>query len=1368
MAAEIDRLEIQVQSSASKANQQLDLLISRLDKVSGSLSGINAGGMRQFASGMNQIASSSRNLSSVKSADINRIVKNLSKLSGLNTGNMFNVGNALKTFSSGLSSVSGVPADSISNIVSSITSLSKLGNKGVQNAISNMPALSNAINSFMSSINNGASVNQAATAQITALSSAIATFGRKTAQTAINSIPQLGNAMNNLFQTLSKMPAVSQNTIQMTNALANLASQAGNIKNAANSILKIGANSQQSNKNVRNLSGGMNIFSSSAKKAKSSGMSLARSFGMFYANCFLLIRGFKKLGQAIESSMDYVETFNYFNVTMDKIGSEFVSQWKEYGYSSADAYQKSFSGRLNDLTAKMTGFNVGDDGVLSFTGKNNLSLNPEEIMNYQANIASMTNSLGLCGETSVNTAKALSMLAADMSSLRNVDLSTVMTNFQSGIMGQSRALYKYGIDITNATLQTYAYKYGIQMAVSEMTQADKMQLRLLAILDQSKVAWGDQANTINSVANQYRILKQQVSNLARIIGNLFIPILQKALPAINGFVMAIQRLFVFIGNLLGIDWKKSMDGITKGYTTSGDAAEELADSTDDVGKGIDKANEKAKKLQRTILGFDEINKLNDNTGESGNTSGNSGKNPGSGGIDLSGDIADALADYESVWNKALQNSQNKAQEYADNICKAFGKIWKTAEPTRKAIKNLWDGGLKLLGNFTWGTIKDFWNNFLKPIGAWALSDNSGLPRFFNITNKLLNEINWSKLQNSLSKFYSALQKPAKFAWNGLMGFYDNFLRPVASWTMGTGIPGLVDALTKFINKINWEKILSALNGFWKALAPFAKKIGEGLLSFIEDFLSIAAPFINIVGTGLINALTLLVKILTPVAKQLSYFISAAIGIKGITKLFGILSGALKNFNVVSVVLGKFKTISGFMKNAFSAIGAFKNGIVSFGTMMQGIFGAKSILAKASTKIGSLVKAFLMLPAPVKIAVAVFAGLVAAGIAIYKNWDKIKAGLKTLEKFFKKVWANIKNQVKKAVDKIMEYVEKVKNIPKDLKKLFKNKIEGVEEWFSGIKDGFVDTLKNLKDSVPDMDDLKQAISDKIGEISAKVEAAVSLVKSGWKDLKGFVGDKVEAAVSLVEGIGKKIEDFGGNVTAWVQRKSSDAIRKITEWSGDIAAYVQRKSASGIAAITEWSGNISAWVQRHSAKGIRALSDWGGTVTAYVKRALAKGQKKLQAAFGGTIEVGVKLIKKGWKSLKSWIGDKLNVNVSASKKASGGILIGNTWKKIQQYAAGGLPNQGQMFIAREAGPELVGTIGGHSSVMNNNQIVASVSDGVAKAIGPAVYNAVVSAMKATGGKGNITITLAPDSKGLFKVVKQEAQNYRNATGLSPFPV
>lgn len=97
--------------------------------------------------------------------------------------------------------------------------------------------------------------------------------------------------------------------------------------------------------------------------------------------------------------------------------------------------------------------------------------------------------------------------------------------------------------------------------------------------------------------------------------------------------------------------------------------------------------------------------------------------------------------------------------------------------------------------------------------------------------------------------------------------------------------------------------------------------------------------------------------------------------------------------------------------------------------------------------------------------------------------------------------------------------------------------------------------------------------------------------------------------------------------------------------------------------------------------------------------------------------VTTVKKGITTVQQ-AAKKAAKNVKASKgkkgKAGGGIYKNGRWQKIQGYAGGGEPNEGQLFYARERGPELVGTIGGHTAVMNNDQIVASVSAGVARAM------------------------------------------------------
>ena len=137
-----------------------------------------------------------------------------------------------------------------------------------------------------------------------------------------------------------------------------------------------------------------------------------------------------------------------------------------------------------------------------------------------------------------------------------------------------------------------------------------------------------------------------------------------------------------------------------------------------------------------------------------------------------------------------------------------------------------------------------------------------------------------------------------------------------------------------------------------------------------------------------------------------------------------------------------------------------------------------------------------------------------------------------------------------------------------------------------------------------------------------------------------------------------------------------------------------------------------------------------------------------------------LSKLWSSVTGFFGDKtVNVSTKATKKADGGVFSGGSWKPIKKYAVGGLPNMGQMFVAREAGPELVGTLGGHTAVMNNDQIVTSVSDGVYRAVKAAMGN---------GQPVNVTFKVEADSKGIFKVTQEEARQFFNRTGTAPYPV
>ncbi len=123
---------------------------------------------------------------------------------------------------------------------------------------------------------------------------------------------------------------------------------------------------------------------------------------------------------------------------------------------------------------------------------------------------------------------------------------------------------------------------------------------------------------------------------------------------------------------------------------------------------------------------------------------------------------------------------------------------------------------------------------------------------------------------------------------------------------------------------------------------------------------------------------------------------------------------------------------------------------------------------------------------------------------------------------------------------------------------------------------------------------------------------------------------------------------------------------------------------------------------------------------------------------------------------------------------GRLIGDSFKNVfkgnfkwqpdfskyfsfARKADGGFVGSGQMFIAREAGPEMVGSIGGRTAVANNDQIVQSVSLGV--------YNAVVDAMSKTSG-GSQPITVQIDGREVFTAVRNQNNNFKRRTGASAF--
>lgn len=827
----IDSLAIEVSSNVSNASKSIDDLCNKLNRLSSRMSE-SIKHLRDFSASVGTVNSAVQALKldrldlSTINSQLQQFVQSMSALGSLNLRNngLNSFVNAIRRLNetlnstgdvsgkiqgmiSELSTLGSIP-DVSNNVNRFISSLARLANAGssIDAVTSKIPNLGEELRKIVVSFSGIGNISQPINTFVQSISQ-LANAGDKTGKTATQ-LNDLANSLKSFFQTMSTAPRISSSTIRMTQAIAQLANAGGNTGRAARSTAsafsRLGQGASASTGKVRKLGNAVGSVGSKAKKSLPSIMSLVAKF-------WTLKFAVGKFGSAIESSMNFLEDYNYFQAAFRQVADKAGKTWSEAGYDSAEAYADSFSQRARELTAKMSGFDVSDNGILSAnkTGKS-LGMDPSMLLNYQGQFAQLSSSMGTTSEQALKLSNALTMIGADLASVKNLDFKTVYENLSSGLVGMSRAVDKYGANIRVANLQQYASNLGLQTAVSKMDQASKAMLRTIVILDSTRYAWADMANTINMPANQLRILRANLVSCARALGNIFMPVVAAVLPYINGLVIAFQRLLTYVGSLLGVDTKigKMFGSIGGGSENLSNALDSIDDSgisdvddaTKDTNNNLKNATKSAKKLKQFLASYDELEIMSKDDSSLSNLANSKIKTPtlDTSAIDA-GILNDALDkllnEYQKKWDAAYNSMENKAMAFANKVTDTFKKLAKVAEPTTRALKNLWNNGLKQLKDFTWTALKDFWNHFLVPLGKWTLGEK-GLPRLINAFNDFLMKINWDKINASLVQLWDVLEPFAENVGTGLLDFFDDFFDKAADGV--NKLPDLIDRFKEFI------------------------------------------------------------------------------------------------------------------------------------------------------------------------------------------------------------------------------------------------------------------------------------------------------------------------------------------------------------------------------------------------------------------------------------------------------------------------------------------------------------------------------------------------------------------------------------------
>ena len=395
-------------------------------------------------------------------------------------------------------------------------------------------------------------------------------------------------------------------------------------------------------------------------RTQTNGLGLAIKGLKFSAIVYVFRKVASFLGYAITKAGEYQEDLNLFTVSMGEYAEE--------------AYR--YAQQVSEV----------------------MGIDPAEWMRNQGVFNTIISGFGVAADKAAFMSKNLTQLGYDIASFYNINFSDAMQKVQSGIAGELEPLRRLGYDLSVARLQQEALNLGITKSVSAMTQAEKAQLRYYAMMTQVTQVQGDMARTLENPTNMLRVLKAQLEQVARSIGNLFIPILTKVLPVLIAFAKALREIIAAIAALFGVtlnepEWN---NGFSSAVTGSEDIADNLSDATDS-----------AKELKRYLAGFDELNVLPEQA-QSTAGGGLGGLGGGDLGIDLPGYdfLKDAVSESIDKWQKKLEPFVDWVKDNLQQILTTVGIIgaaflgWKVSQGFVAAIEAI--KSLSALGSFFGG------------------------------------------------------------------------------------------------------------------------------------------------------------------------------------------------------------------------------------------------------------------------------------------------------------------------------------------------------------------------------------------------------------------------------------------------------------------------------------------------------------------------------------------------------------------------------------------------------------------------------------------------------------------------------------------
>lgn len=838
-----------------------------------------------------------------------------------------------------------------------------------------------------------------------------------------------------------------------------------------------------------------------------------------------------------------------------------------------------------------------------------------------------------------------------------------------------------------------------------MSQAEKSQLRYIAIMEQSTNAMGDLSRTIQTPANAMRILNQQITQLSRALGNLLIPLLQQIIPWVQAFVEviteAIQALAVLFGfELPTIDYS-GLDGVSVGASEAEDA--------------IGGATDAAKKMKRELLGIDELTILEPNTSAGAGGAGGVG---GAG-----GDLGLELPDYDFLGG--LTDQANELKDTVKDLLYNYIIPIGAALAAWKIINLLNDIG-KLINSLK--TVHPLISNLSKMIAGGVIAylefrlAVDAFDDFFSESGDV-----WDLVRGALVTAFGS----------GLL--YAIFGGPGLILGLGIGLIALVTSLTAAIgNGLDYDglkanigtALIAGLGGAigWLATkTPAGFAIGFALATAIQlNLTSIAAHLSGQVERGGSESILLMLQ---------AAFASGVAG-AGIGFMIGGPGGAAIGFVIgatlsiigqnVAIDFGNWyqetsRIVDGIEVLDDSISDATKNSVEPFINQMRELDDAfaslnftntvidDSVLSDTEAKVDAIVSTIVnglnssknealatLEPLSGALGAEKYNEILAANQAYY---DQAKDLISSGESQITAIMQGAAEQNRALTDNEWSKINNIQSKMMDL---------GVSN-LSETQIEYETIMRNLKDnathiSLEQASEIIKNAQQTRDETVAQAEnqySSVLLEAQKMLDVGAINGEQYQ---DIIDAAKKSHDDTIFQATDQYQKiydtaslKLGELSRYIDENTGEIKSYWQVFWDDAGAKWSEfWTGIGHGWENFRSSVEEGWNNFWNVT--------LPSG---LQSGINGIIsgvENGINWVVDGLNSLQFTLPEWLPVG---GGKHFGLNIPSVSLGRVRLMASGGFPDYGEMFIAREDGPELVGRIGNRTAVANNDQIVAGIA-------------------------------------------------------------